>query len=101
MSYSDNLQTSLDHAKTVGINNIIITGDLNADFTTAPGQKANQSGFMPGDSTVNQLLSLYHELCVAIDEEKEVRIVFLDISKAFEKFGIQDFCTSREKRCLR
>ena len=30
----------------------------------------NQSGFMPGDSTVNQLLSLYHELCVAIDEEK-------------------------------
>ena len=45
---------------------------------------AHQSGFMPGDSTINQLL-LYHELCLAIDKQKEVRIVFLDISKAFDK----------------
>ena len=40
---------------------------------------------MPGDSTVNQLLLLYHELCLAIDHHKEVRIIFLDISKAFDK----------------
>ena len=46
---------------------------------------ANQSGFIPGDSTVNPLLSLYHELCLAIDLQKEVRIVFLDISKAFDR----------------
>ena len=46
---------------------------------------ANQSGFMPGDSTVNQLLSLYHEFSLAVDQQKEVRIVFLDISKAFDK----------------
>ena len=46
---------------------------------------ANQSGFIPGDSPVNQLLSLYHELCLAIDLQKEVRIVFLDISKAFDR----------------
>ena len=46
---------------------------------------AHQSGFMPGDSTVNQLLLLYHELCLAIDEQKEVRVIFLDISKAFDK----------------
>ena len=46
---------------------------------------SNQSGFMPGDSTVNQLLSLYHELALAIDQQKEIRIVFLDISKAFDK----------------
>ena len=46
---------------------------------------ANQSGFIPGDSTINQLLALYHELCLAVDKQKEVRIVFLDISKAFDK----------------
>ena len=46
---------------------------------------AHQSGFIPGDSTVNQLLSLYHELCLAVDLQKEVRIVFLDISKAFDR----------------
>ena len=40
---------------------------------------------MPGDSTVNQLIILYHELCQAIDQQKEVRLVFLDISKAFDK----------------
>ena len=45
---------------------------------------ANQSGFMPGDSTVNQLIILYHKLCRAVDQ-KEVRLVFLDISKAFDK----------------
>ena len=46
---------------------------------------AHQSGFIPGDSTVNQLLVLYHQLCLAVDKQKEVRIVFLDISKAFDK----------------
>ena len=45
----------------------------------------NQSGFIPGDSTVNQLVSLYHELSLAVDQQKEVRVVFLDISKAFDK----------------
>ena len=41
----------------------------------------HQSGFVPGDSTINQLLA-YHELCLAIDQHK---VVFLDISKAFDK----------------
>ena len=46
---------------------------------------SHQSGFIPGDSTVNQLLSLYHELCLAVDLRKDVRVVFLDVSKAFDK----------------
>ena len=46
---------------------------------------SQQSGFIPGDSTVNQLLSLYHELCLAVDLQKDVRLVFLDVSKAFDK----------------
>ena len=44
-----------------------------------------QSGFMPGDSTVNQLVQLYHIFCEALDMKKDVRIVFCDISKAFDR----------------
>ena len=44
-----------------------------------------QSGFVPGDSTANQLVDIYNTFCKALDEEKEVRAVFLDISKAFNR----------------
>ena len=44
-----------------------------------------QSGFVPGDSTVHQLSFLYHTFCEALDKKKDVRIVFCDISKAFDK----------------
>ena len=47
----------------------------------------NQSGFRPGDSTTNQLLYLVNEIHEAFENLKslEVRAVFLDISKAFDK----------------
>ena len=47
----------------------------------------NQSGFRPGDSTTNQLLYLVNEIHLAFENPKslEVRAVFLDISKAFDK----------------
>ena len=44
-----------------------------------------QSGFVPGDSTVNQLVDIYNTFCKALDEGKEVRAVFCDISKAFDR----------------
>ena len=44
-----------------------------------------QSGFVPGDSTVNQLTDLYNTFCQALDEGKEVRAIFCDISKAFDR----------------
>ena len=44
-----------------------------------------QSGFIPGDSTVNQLVYLYHIFTEALDAGKEVRTVFCDISKAFDR----------------
>ena len=44
-----------------------------------------QSGFIPGDSTVNQLTYLYNTFCCALDDGKEVRVVFCDISKAFDR----------------
>ena len=44
-----------------------------------------QSGFRHGDSTTNQLLHTYHTICEAVDKGKEVRAVFCDISKAFDR----------------
>ena len=44
-----------------------------------------QSGFIPGDSTVNQLTYLYDTFCHALDHGKDVRAVFFDISKTFDK----------------
>ena len=44
-----------------------------------------QSGFLPGRSTVTQLTELYHSFCKAVADGKEVRVVFLDISKAFDR----------------
>ena len=44
----------------------------------------NQSGFKPGDSCINQLLSSTHEIYSSFDDGFEVRSLFLDISKAFD-----------------
>ena len=46
---------------------------------------ALQLGFVSGDSTVNQLVDLYNTFCKALDEGKEVRAAFCDISKAFDR----------------
>ena len=45
----------------------------------------NQSGFKPGGSCINQLLSITHEIYNSFDDGLEVRNVFFDISKAFDK----------------
>ena len=45
----------------------------------------SQSGFLPGDSTVNQVVFLYNKICKALDEGLEIRVIFFDISKAFDK----------------
>ena len=48
---------------------------------------SNQSGFRPSDSCINQLLAITHEIFEAFDcnPSLEIRSVFLDISKAFDK----------------
>ena len=45
----------------------------------------NQSGFRPGDSCCNQLVATAHKIYKLFDEAFEVRGVFLNISKAFDK----------------
>ena len=41
---------------------------------------SNQSGFKQGDSCINQLLSLTHDIYQSLDQGYEVRGVFLDSS---------------------
>ena len=50
----------------------------------------NQSGFKPGDSCIDQLISIIHEIYQSFDDNPEVRTVFLDISKAFDKVCHKD-----------
>ena len=47
----------------------------------------NQSGFRPSDSCANQLFAITHEIFETFDcnPPLEVRSVFLDMSKAFDK----------------
>ena len=44
-----------------------------------------QSGFLPGHSTVYQLIDIYNQICTAFDERKSTCIIFCDISKAFDR----------------
>ena len=46
---------------------------------------SNQSGFKPGDSCINQPLAITHEIYRSFNDGFEVRGVFLDISKSFDK----------------
>ena len=55
------------------------------DFFTENNLSPNQPGFRSGDSCINQLLSINHEILNAFDKGLEVRGIFLDISKAFDK----------------
>ena len=59
-------------------------------FTLSPRKQFDvpqKSRFRPGDSTINQLLSIMNEILVAFDQypTQESGNVFLDISKAFDK----------------
>ncbi len=46
---------------------------------------AFQSGFTSGDSTVNKLIDIYDSICSALDDGKEVRAIFCDVQKAFDR----------------
>ena len=50
----------------------------------------NQSGFKPGDSCVDQLISITHKMYQSFDDGLEVRGVFLNMSKGFDKVWHED-----------
>ena len=51
----------------------------------------HQSGFRPGDSTINQLLLITHNIYKAFDERpsRETRAIFLDLCKHLTQFGMR------------
>ena len=68
----------------------------NADFNYFKDNKRftrSQSGFLPGDSCIAQLLSLIHEIQTAFDNNPavDVRGYFLTSQKALIKSGILAF----------
>ena len=56
-----------------------------------------QPGFVPGDSTVNQLIDIYNTFCKALDEGKDVRAVFCDVSKVFDR---TNYLSNRSQRVV-
>ena len=52
-----------------------------------------QSGFIPGDSTINQITYLYHTFCEALDSGKGVRTSSVTLAKLLTMFGMQDSYT--------
>ena len=51
----------------------------------------NESSFKPGRSCANQLLPITHQIYKSFDDGHEVRSVFLDMPKFFEKVWHKDF----------
>ena len=50
-----------------------------------------QSGFLPGESCISQLLSIVHDINSSFDwnPTQDVRGIFLDISKVFDKVTLE------------
>ena len=46
---------------------------------------SNQTGFKPSDSCINQLIAITHDIFKGFDDGLQIRGLFLDISKAFDK----------------
>jgi len=65
----------------------ILFNQLYSYFTSNHLITKNQSGFRAGDSAINQLIEFTNTIQKAFDDKKsiEVRSIFLDISKAFDK----------------
>ena len=63
----------------------ILYNNMYEFFTESNLISPNQSGFKPGDSCINQLLSITHEIYKSFDDGLKVRGIFLGISKAFDK----------------
>ena len=78
----------------------LIYDSLYSHLVTHELLNQNQSGFRPGDSTVNQLLSITHTIFKAFDcnPPLDVRSVYLDISKAFDRVW-HDGLIYKLKRC--
>ena len=55
---------------------------------------------LPGVSTVTHMIEMYHSFCKGIENGKEIRIVFCDLSKAFDRVWHNEFVFKLEKGAL-
>ena len=44
-----------------------------------------QSGFLPNNSTVYQLLEIYHSIVTGMEDKTNTCFIFCDVSKAFDR----------------
>ena len=44
-----------------------------------------QAAYLPGSSTETQVLEMYHRIVEAMDRGKDIRFLFLDVSRAFDR----------------
>ena len=51
-----------------------------------------QSGFVPYDSTVNQLVDIYNTFTKALIDGLKVKVFVCDISKAFDRVWLKASC---------
>ena len=60
----------------------------------------NESSFEPGDSSTNQLVFLVNEIHECFEDKRSIdlRAVFLDISKAFDKVSLKEEKGKRDIR---
>ena len=63
----------------------IVVDEFYAFLNTNGLISSDQSGFRPGDSTINQLISITSNIVEAFEDFDETRALFLDISKAFDE----------------
>ena len=56
-----------------------------------------QSRFIPGHSTVTHLVEMYDTFCRAVSEGKEIRVVFCDVSRAFDRVWHRGLLLKLEK----
>ena len=63
----------------------LIYNEMYSCFIENDLMSSNQLSFKQGYSCINQVLSITHDIYQSLDQGYEVRGVFLDISKAFDK----------------
>ena len=70
----------------------ILYNNMYEFFTENNSIPLKQSDFKPGDSCINQLLSITHEIYKSFDNGFEVQGIFLDISNI--RYGTRGSCTN-------
>jgi hypothetical protein len=56
-----------------------------------------QSGFLPGHSTIHQLIELINEIFMALDNRELICLIFCDVSKAVDRVWLRGLLLKLER----